>query len=259
MLRLFLIYVLLMLLLVGVAIYQHVAAANLSLPLFPGLTLTTIILLVLAIASTVISARLAKAARPYQTLGRGLPLAQAVMTIVLATLFFSNIPPSDARDCLLSTIWQRLFSRHDAESLRRIQDAYQCCGYNTVRDRAWPFPNHQTARTCEEMYGRTLACVRPLRAALGQASGIGFGIVLMSALVQIAYMLLEDYQSSSTSAPAPSNLIGYGDATRAPLLPRAYHDTDSVSEEDPAEAREAHPAQVATREETGDAGGSPWR
>lgn len=165
--------------------YQHVAAANLSLPISPGQTITTILLLLLGIGNAVAGTQLAKAARAYQALGRGLRLTQAVISIVLATLFFSNIPPSDVRNCMLSTVWQRLFSNHDAESLRRIQDAFNCCGYNSVRDRAWPFPNHQTARRCEEMYGRTLACGRPLRSALQRASGIEFGVVLMSAILQV--------------------------------------------------------------------------
>ncbi|TQV96721.1 hypothetical protein V2A60_000635 [Cordyceps javanica] len=184
MLKLLVIYNLVMLLLLGVAIFRHVTATNLSLPISPGLTASTIAFLVFAVVNAVVSARLVAVARPHKMLGQGLRVAQAIITIVLATLFFSYIPASDARDCLLSTVWQRLFSRHDGESIRRIQDAYNCCGFNTVRDRAWPFPSHQTARTCEEMYGRSLACNRPLRTAMGQAAGVEFGIVLMSALVQ---------------------------------------------------------------------------
>lgn len=130
--------------------YQHISSAKLSLPI-PGLTISAVLLLLFALIDSTLCPRWAKRTRARRAIGRGMWLFQGVATIVLATLLFSYIPSSDARDCLLSTLWQRIFSSHDAQTIRRIQDAFNCCGFNTVRDRAWPFPNHERradARRC---------------------------------------------------------------------------------------------------------------
>lgn len=84
--------------------FEHTNATKLSLPIAPGLTISAILFFFLAILGSGISSRLDDAARPYQTLGRALRVVQAVVTIVLATLFSSYIPLSDARNCLLSAL-----------------------------------------------------------------------------------------------------------------------------------------------------------
>lgn len=40
----------------------------------------------------------------------------------------------------METQWRRFFRAHNQEAIRGIQTALQCCGYNSVRDQAWPFP-----------------------------------------------------------------------------------------------------------------------
>ncbi|PQK11839.1 hypothetical protein BB8028_0003g04610 [Beauveria bassiana] len=249
--KFFVAYILSMLLLIGVAIYQHISSAKLSLPI-SGLTISTVLLLLFALIDSTFYYRWAKETRAYRAIGRGVWLSQGVATIILATLFFSYIPSSDARDCLLSTVWQRIFSSHDAQTIRRIQDAFNCCGFNTVRDRAWPFPTHETARSCEEMYGRTIACNRPFRATLQRASGVEFGVLMISGLVKILYLLLEDYYASATSAATAANRIGFGNTARAPLLPRAYEESGRSSEEDDVAN------QTTNRENTGIQERSPW-
>lgn len=121
-------------------------------------------------------------------LGIVLQALQAVVTTVLATLFLSNVVPSSIRKCILGNTWQRLFSAHDAESIRRIQDTLNCCGFNTVRDKAWPFEGHRPAdRQCAEIYERTTPCSEPWRMALQRNSGWEFGVVLTVGVSQVSY------------------------------------------------------------------------
>ena len=97
--------------------------------------------------------------------------------------------PSAVRKCMLETTWQRLFSAHNADAIRRIQDHLNCCGFNTVRDRAWPFQGHEVSRQCSEIYDRTTACSGPWRAALQRNSGVEFGVVLGIGILQVRFEL----------------------------------------------------------------------
>ncbi|GAB0144834.1 hypothetical protein EsHS_00005290 [Epichloe bromicola] len=89
------------------------------------MTISTILLPVLALTNAFVYLRFGKSRKRHDAvLARALQVVQALCTTVLATLLFSNIVPSAVRDCLLSTIWQRLFSIHDAGAIRRIQDTF---------------------------------------------------------------------------------------------------------------------------------------
>lgn len=154
------------------------------------MTIITAILPFLAALNAIYYPRLVRAANTTSRrkfLGVTLQVLQAILTTVLATLFLSHVVPSPIRKCILSTTWQRLFSAHDAESIRRVQDALNCCGFNTVRDRAWPFPNNERSTQCYEMYGRTTPCSEPWRMALQRNAGLESGIVLIVAVSQVSY------------------------------------------------------------------------
>ncbi|GAO14049.1 hypothetical protein UVI_02035980 [Ustilaginoidea virens] len=166
------------------AFVLHVSSASLSLPISPALTIITVLLPLAAAANALFYLR---SAAPYGVVATALQVAQGVLTAVLATLLFASAVPSAARACLLSTLWQRLFRARDAESILRIQDALDCCGFNTVRDRAWPFPADRVpAHQCAETYGRDAACARPWGAALQRNAGLGLGVVLLVGLLQMA-------------------------------------------------------------------------
>lgn len=52
-----------------------------------------------------------------------------------------------------------MFQRKDESGIRAIQTGLQCCGLNSRRDRAWPFPSHDVdARACERTLGYTSRC-----------------------------------------------------------------------------------------------------
>jgi hypothetical protein len=53
----------------------------------------------------------------------------------------------------------------DEESIKTIQDAFSCCGFNSPRDMAFPFPENSRhgANACMERYERDTACFEPWR------------------------------------------------------------------------------------------------
>lgn len=80
-----------------------------------------------------------------------------------------------------------MWRAHDAEAIRRIQDAFNCCGLNSVKDRAWPFPRGGApAVDCAAQWGRTTPCVGPWTAALRQSSGADFAVVAGVGLLQVS-------------------------------------------------------------------------
>lgn len=266
------------LLFIGVAIYEHVISTSLSLPISPYMTIPTILLPVLALTNAFVYLRFGKSRKRHDALlARALQVVQALCTTVLATLLFSNIVPSAVRDCLLSTIWQRLFSIHDAEAIRRIQDTFNCCGFNTVRDRAWPFADHQSARRCAETYGRQVSCAQPWLRALQQSSGLDFGIVLAVGLFQIAtlFLLSGSMALDNEGRVRPRGMIHYGsiDGIDGPetarLLPGVVGDAGDGPGEDgedtrPDVERESSPAtddssRVRVRGSVPTQDNNPWQ
>lgn len=112
-----------------------------------------------------------------------LHLLQGIITTILATLYAQDLVPSAVRDCELSTRWQALFRSKDEQGIRLIQDAFQCCGFRSVRDMAWPFP--PAAVQCAARFDRTMACQGPWTAALRRGAGVELGLVLAVGLLQV--------------------------------------------------------------------------
>ena len=94
-----------------------------------------------------------RAAIPYLAYGMTLmPFILFVLSAIYAT-------PNDLQSCAADQQWLRMFENKDASSIRGIQSQLQCCGYNSMHDRAWPFPARNIdARACERTQGYTIAC-----------------------------------------------------------------------------------------------------
>lgn len=92
--------------------------------------------------------------------------------------------PGAARDCGLSGIWERLFRTKDAQSVKAIQDAFECCGFRSVKDMAWPFPPVQVA--CAQRFDRALPCRGPWTGALQRSAGVELGVVVIIAFLQVS-------------------------------------------------------------------------
>lgn len=66
---------------------------------------------------------------------------------------------SDMSRCGMESQWKHMFQRKDDAGIRAIQNGLRCCGFNSLHDRAWPFPAHDVdVRACERTQGYTNSC-----------------------------------------------------------------------------------------------------
>jgi len=97
-----------------------------------------------------------------QTLRRWYPLMLFILVVyetVIATLSGTYIAPDGALDCGLQERWRNLWRLHNADAIRSIQDAFQCCGLRTSVDMPWPFPNKNTdVHECARRLGTDKSC-----------------------------------------------------------------------------------------------------
>jgi hypothetical protein len=154
-------------------ISQIVAIFALILPIVTGLSIKT--------AYDLLRFHVNNLGRTRPTLYLLLLLAfQIIYETVIATLALTHIVPPSSLNCPLYEQWMRLFRNKDETAIRRIQDRYDCCGFNTVLDHAWPFPAKEVfAGECQERFGRTQPCAGPWR----QAEQINAGLFLIVAAV----------------------------------------------------------------------------
>lgn len=188
------VYPVLILALMGVALYEHNNSVTLSLPLSPVLTFLTILLPLFAAANATALPYLLreKARSPRRLLVRLAHPAvtqglQGIIIVVLATLYTTYTVPGATRDCGLSSIWVRLFRTKDAQSVKAIQDAFECCGFRSVKDMAWPFPPADIA--CAQRFDRALPCRGPWTSALQRSAGVELGVIVLVAILQIASLV----------------------------------------------------------------------
>ncbi|KAK8039296.1 hypothetical protein PG993_007707 [Apiospora rasikravindrae] len=117
-----------------------------------------------------------------------LQVLQGIASVVLATLWSQGLMGSgQAVDCNMQTTWRGLWMAHDGRSIETIQNAFGCCGFNSVRDMAWPSPRGNVG-LCRELTHRETSCAAPWRSTLRRLSGFEFGVALGCALVQFFYL-----------------------------------------------------------------------
>lgn len=108
-----------------------------------------------------------------------------LIPISLAVLSSTYIFPNDILACRTDTRWRELFMAKDGDTIRSIQSRLQCCGFNSMRDRAWPFPSALhgiDAGTCERTSGFSDHCATRWQGQLVLAAGL---CVIASSLEQI--------------------------------------------------------------------------
>lgn len=168
----------------------HFHSSSLSLPLSPVISILATLLPILGFLNAYIHPSLLRVAHAPTSsrLRRLAPLVlqtlQALLTTILATLLFEGIIPSPALNCVLENDWMRMYRNHDDTRIRRIQDMMNCCGFNSVKDRAYPFRSGPGSQ-CAEMFGRTEACRKPWTAALRSSSGADFAVAIAVGLLQV--------------------------------------------------------------------------
>jgi hypothetical protein len=82
-----------------------------------------------------------------------------LMAFALSITFITYAFPADVRYCRAELIWEQLFRSKNEATIRSLQNQMRCCGFNSMRDRAWPFPARNVdARTCERTLGFSTNC-----------------------------------------------------------------------------------------------------
>ncbi|KAB8254739.1 hypothetical protein BDV32DRAFT_142625 [Aspergillus pseudonomiae] len=80
----------------------------------------------------------------------------------LATLALTYLFAPDLLVCQLNNQWQSYYHNKDSRAIRAIQDSLHCCGFRSVKDRAWPFKDKSHGDdACVRQIGYDRACLGP--------------------------------------------------------------------------------------------------
>ena len=103
-----------------------------------------------------------------------------LLPVILATLSLSDGGRPAVRSCLTEARWEHLYQTKNERVVKEIQTQLLCCGYNSIRDRAWPFPARGVdATACERSLGFMTPCGPFLKEKMLVTNVIsGFGSVL---------------------------------------------------------------------------------
>ena len=115
-------------------------------------------------------------------------LLLVVYDTIIGTLAMAYVAPPSSLNCHLERQWASLFSNKNADVIRRIQDRHLCCGFNSVRDRAWPFPGgSHTAEACYNAFGRERSCFGPWRQDEQVAGSLMLSVAVAAFILQVLF------------------------------------------------------------------------
>lgn len=203
---------LLLLALTAVAGYAYSQIRYLSLPIPQSLALFTVVLPLITGISTQgvygLIQRLSKNEQYQLTI----PLIavigfQLMYETIVATLALTHIVPPSALRCGLDARWLRLYQSHNARAIRTIQDTFECCGLNSLADRAFPFGNPST---CAAVYGRNKNCFGEWRKAEQINAGLLFLVAVIVFILKLIsfFTLLNGASWTRASIGRPFKRIG---------------------------------------------------
>ncbi|KAH8590259.1 tetraspanin Tsp3 [Bisporella sp. PMI_857] len=186
--------------LTGVAGYAFSQIRNLSLPIPQALGLFTVVLPLITGISTQGAYGLIQRSSKNEQYQLTIPLLavigfQLVYETIVATLALTYILPPASLACGLNEKWQKLFSERNERAIKDIQDSFNCCGFRTVKDRAWPFIQGQPS-PCALTFGRTNSCLGEWRKAEQTTAGL-FVLVAVVVFVIKALSIISLLTSSS--------------------------------------------------------------
>ncbi|KAL2128504.1 hypothetical protein VTI74DRAFT_9104 [Chaetomium olivicolor] len=202
MVLLLILYPLVILALVGIAIYEHITTTTLSLPVSPAITILTILLPLLSPFTTLATPHLFHFRNHKRTSRQSnnvpslppllLHLFQLLLTTVLATLFTTPLTSPSTTRCLLESKWRSLWTAHNAPAIRAVQDALSCCGFRSTQDMAWPFPSrtHPSTATCETQFRRHDPCLPGWVGELRRVLVGEIGVVICVGVIQVVSVVL---------------------------------------------------------------------
>jgi len=201
----------LLLLLTAIAGYAYSQIRHYSIPISQALALFTVILPFLTGLSTITAQRLLTNKPPSHSLSPTTPRAvsftlrvlldlQIIYGTVIATLSLSYIVPSVSTTCGLNEQWMQLFRNRDERAIRTIQQGFECCGYNTVRDRAWPFQSQTVdAGECVRRFGWDRPCAGLWRQTQQINAGLLFLVVIVVFIAKFGTLFAMIKQQSEQS------------------------------------------------------------
>jgi hypothetical protein len=106
-------------------------------------------------------------------------LGLLVYITVVATLSGTHVSPIGGLGCALREKWQSMFHEKNAGKIKRIQDAFDCCGLRSVRDMPFPFPGHGvTVDTCSQRFDRQVGCESAWRDKERTVAGLMIGVAV---------------------------------------------------------------------------------
>lgn len=114
-------------------------------------------------------------------------VAVVIYDTVIATLALTNMTPPGALRCPLEDRWTALFRSKNSAAIRTLQDRHGCCGFRTVQQMAWPFPDaSHTTKACVEAFGRNRPCAGAWRQDLQITAGFILLVALVSFLLKVS-------------------------------------------------------------------------
>ncbi|KAH0170377.1 hypothetical protein KCU67_g2667, partial [Aureobasidium melanogenum] len=179
----------------------------LALPPFAGLCMET---------STALASSLAQHPKLRHRHARNFPavLLPSTLTIlgllvyitVVATLSGTHVSPIGGLGCALREKWQSMFHEKNAGKIKRVQDAFDCCGLRSVRDMPFPFPGHGgTVDTCSQRFDRHVGCESAWRdkerTVAGLMIGVAVGVFIWVAIIIVTPALHPTWAHESMRLP----------------------------------------------------------
>jgi hypothetical protein len=113
-----------------------------------------------------------------------------VYETVLATLAGTYLAPVSGLRCGLDERWRDLYKAKNEKAIRRIQDAFNCCGLHSRVDMAYPFPSKERlADACLKMYERKSNCFEAWRGEERGMAGLILAITAGVAVWKVSVLL----------------------------------------------------------------------
>ncbi|KAI0205664.1 hypothetical protein F4808DRAFT_240522 [Astrocystis sublimbata] len=218
------VFPLLVIALIGIAIYVQITSSTLSLPISTATAVLTILLPLFTAANVIYTPILnRRTGLPslLQLLLPALHIIQGVLAVIIATLAAQGFTPGRTLECGLEGNWQQLWHTHNFRTIERIQNAFECCGFHSVIDRVWP-------QQCSDIYDRTTSCDGPWGAAMQRTSGLQFTVAVLAGIIQLAQLAYLRQRSSRGTTPQDVRRIGHRaeEGAGERLIQEPYHDSE---------------------------------
>jgi hypothetical protein len=122
--------------------------------------------------------------------------AQTLLEGSLATVAASHLNQSIIR-CQTEERWQALFIAKAGSAISAIQNRHSCCGFNSILDRAYPFPasSNRGALECSLSQGRDTSCGMAWEEDHKRLLGLLLGVAVVSFGIRTIFFAVSNRQA----------------------------------------------------------------